>query len=83
MIRNKADRVLCVNESFSWDMIGLETLQRLLEMLGTLNVHGWQAGMAGETGKTWGGGEVGMKWKCWNECGMETERTRKTGKTDS
>ena len=52
-------------------------------MLGTLNVHGWQAGMAGETGKTWGGGEVGMKWKCWNECGMETERTRKTGKTDS
>ena len=46
-------------------------------------MHGWQAGMAGETGKTWGGGEVGMKWKCWNECGMETERTRKTGKTDS
>ena len=43
-------------------------------------MHGWQAGMAGETGKTWGGGEVGMKWKCWNECTMETERNGKTGK---
>ena len=69
----------CVNESFSWDMKGLETLQRLLEMLGRLNMHGWQAGMAGETGKTSGDGG-GMKWKCWNECTMETERNGKTGK---